>query len=473
MMNPVILWFRDDLRLADHAALLAAQETGQPIVPVFILDDTAAGQWRPGAASRWWLHLSLTALDRSLRDLGAGLVLRRGDSARIICDLRNDLHATAVFTGGGNEPWARRLDRNVADALGQTRLHRMRTTTLFPPDSIRTQAGGAYGVFTPFSRACLATGGPRPPRPAPDRIITPKLPASEKLEDWGLLPTQPDWAGDMLRTWIPGEQGALDRARRFIDGHLSHYADRRNQPGIDATSMLSPHLHFGEISAPTLWHLAHHRSADKGQETFIRELLWREFSANLLWHNADLPESPLRQEFAAMPWRDDPAGLRAWQRGRTGIPIVDAGMRQLWQIGWMHNRVRMIVASFLIKHLLIPWQTGQAWFWDTLVDADLANNAASWQWVAGCGADAAPYFRIFNPVLQGLKFDPEGEYVRRYVPELKRIDKKYVHAPWEASSLELAAADIQLGLTYPKPIVDLAAGRARALSAYDQIRANA
>jgi deoxyribodipyrimidine photo-lyase len=232
-------------------------------------------------------------------------------------------------------------------------------------------------------------------------------------------------------------------------------------------------MHFGEISPASLWHRAHQRPASRGRDVFIRELLWREFCANQLWHNPGLPDTPLRPEFAEMPWRDDKSALRAWQRGRTGFPIVDAGMRQLWRLGWMHNRVRMIVASFLIKHLLIPWQEGEAWFWDTLVDADLASNAANWQWVAGCGADAAPYFRIFNPVLQGRKFDAAGDYVRRFVPEIAELDARYIHAPWEASRDSLAKAGITLGKTYPNPIVDLSEGRARALDAFARIRAPA
>jgi deoxyribodipyrimidine photo-lyase len=284
------------------------------------------------------------------------------------------------------------------------------------------------------------------------------------------LPEHPDWAAGLRQTWTPGEAGAAERAQAFLHRGLAGYAAARDHPAQDGTSMLSPHLHFGEISAAQLWHLAHRYPDGAGRKTFIREVLWREFSANLLWNNPALPEEPLRPEFAAMPWRDDPAGQRAWQKGRTGIPIVDAGMRQLWQIGWMHNRVRMIVASFLIKHLMLPWQDGEAWFWDTLVDADLASNAGNWQWVAGCGADAAPYFRIFNPLLQGRKFDPEGHYVRRFVPELAGLGADNIHAPWEAPSAELARAGVVLGKDYPRPIVDLAEGRARALQAYAQIR---
>jgi deoxyribodipyrimidine photo-lyase len=270
--------------------------------------------------------------------------------------------------------------------------------------------------------------------------------------------------------WTPGEAGAMGRAEVFLARGLAGYATERDQPARDATSMLSPHLHFGEISAGQLWHMANRQPGGEGREIFIRELLWREFCASLLWHNPSLPDAPLKPEFAKMNWRDDKPGLKAWQKGQTGVPIVDAGMRQLWQTGWMHNRVRMIVASFLSKHLMIPWQDGEAWFWDTLVDADLASNAGNWQWVAGCGADSAPYFRIFNPVLQGKKFDAEGDYVRRFVPELAKLNARYIHAPWEATQDVLARAGITLGRTYPTPIVDLAEGRNRALEAYAQIR---
>ena len=471
---PAILWFRNDLRLADHAALQAAINTGRPVLPVFVLDDTAPGPWKLGGASRWWLHHSLAALSLSLEQRGARLVLRRGDSVAIVTELAAQTGAEDVFTGGLADPWSRRVDQTVADRLGQhsAKFHRMRTTTLFNPDQVRTKSGGPYGVYTPFANACLALGGPKAPAPAPLALRGAEA-DSERLNDWRLLPTKPDWAPGLRDTWTPGEHGAMDRAEDFLTHGLTAYAAARDRPGDDGTSMLSPHLHFGEISAAQLWQLAHRQPNGKGREIFIRELLWREFCANLLWHNPGLPDAPLKPEFAAMPWRDDKPALAAWQKGQTGVPIVDAGMRQLWQIGWMHNRVRMIVASFLIKHLMIPWQDGEAWFWDTLVDADLASNAGNWQWVAGCGADAAPYFRIFNPVLQGRKFDADGDYVRRFVPELARLDARHIHAPWEAPPDVLAAAGITPGETYPYPIVDLADGRARALDAYARIRSAA
>jgi deoxyribodipyrimidine photo-lyase len=467
--SPVVLWFRDDLRLADHAALHAATATGKPVLPVFILDDEAPGQWALGAASRWWLHHSLSALQGSLTERGSQLTLRRGDSVRIITDLAGQTGATDVFIGGSADPWARRVDRAASEAL-TAKLHRMRTTTLFHPNSIRSKSGDAYSVYTPFARACLSLGGPGPPVPAPKTIRAASALRSERLEDWGLLPAKPDWAGGLRDTWTPGEAGATERAGAFLTNGLATYAATRDLPMAGGTSMLSPHLHFGEISGVELWHAAHRQPNSAGRESFIRELLWREFCASLLWHNPALPEAPLKPEFAKMPWREAKPGLTAWRKGQTGVPIVDAGMRQLWHTGWMHNRVRMVVASFLVKHLMIPWQDGEAWFWDTLVDADLASNAANWQWVAGCGADAAPYFRIFNPVLQGRKFDGDGRYVRHFVPELARLNSRYIHAPWEAPPEALAEAGIILGKTYPNPIVDLTQARARALEAYALMR---
>src|SRR5271165_5609079 len=461
--HPSLVWFRSDLRLADHAALCAAIRGGRQILPVYVLDEDAAGAWAPGGASRWWLHHSLSALTASLARRGAPLVLRRGAAAEEIPALARAVGATEVHTGASALPWARRLDRLVAAALASdgVTLTRHRTTMLFNPDTFRTKPGGSYTVFTPFARACFSREPPRPPQPAPSRIAAVTPPASDRLEDWTLLPTHPDWAGGLRADWTPGEAAAQARLRRFLADGLAGYADRRDLPDADGTSKLSPHLAFGELSPPQLWYAAtacmQHNT--KGAERFLTELLWREFSHHLLWFHPDLPEQPLRPSFARMPWRDDPAALDAWQRGRTGVPIVDAGMRQLWQTGWMHNRVRMIVASFLVKHLLLPWQAGEAWFWDTLVDADLASNSASWQWVAGSGADAAPYFRIFNPVLQGEKFDPEGDYVRAFCLELAKLPASIIHKPWEAGPELLARCGVKLGVTYPGPMVAHAQAR--------------
>ena len=461
---PVLLWLRRELRLSDNPALLAALATGRPVVPIFVLDEASPGAWAPGGASRWWLHHSLAALGAELAARGAPLVLRRGRLDFEIARLVAETGAIEVHAGIPTEPWARTAYRAVIDAIAPAKLRCTMTALLHHPDQIRTQAGTPYGVFTPFGRAVRTRGPIALPEPAPARIPGAPAIASDSLESWGLLPKKPDWAGGLRAAWTPGEAGAQARMSAFIADALDRYRARRDLPGSDGTSRLSPYLAWGEISPRQLWH------ASAACEKFRDEVLWREFAAHLLWHNPALPDAPLRREFAAMPWRDDPAGLRAWQRGQTGIPIVDAGMRQLWQTGWMHNRVRMIVASFLVKHLMLPWQEGEAWFWDTLVDADLAQNAASWQWVAGCGADAAPYFRVFNPVLQGRKFDPDGAYVRRYVPELAALPDSVLHAPWEAPSLVAQAAGPQLGAIYPAPVIDLATGRDRALQAFAALR---
>lgn len=449
---PVLLWLHRELRLDDNAALAAALATGRAVVPVYVLDTTSPGRWAPGGASLWWLHHALTRLGAAFARRGTRLVLRRGPVAEVLATLARESGAVAVHAGAPVEPWAHRALETLA-ARG-VRVVLARTATLFDPADIRTGSGGPYAVFTPFARACRAR--PEPSLlPAPEALPAgPEIP-SDALDSWRLLPRRPDWAAGFAACFTPGEAGARAALERFVADRRAGYAAARDRPDRAGTSGLSPHLHFGEISPGRVWQAA------APSPRFGDELLWREFSAHLLVAHPDLPEAPLRPAFAAFPWRDDPAALAAWQHGRTGIPIVDAGMRELWTTGWMHNRVRMIAASFLVKHLLLPWQAGEAWFWDTLLDADLAANAASWQWVAGCGADAAPYFRIFNPVLQGEKFDPEGAYVRRWVPELAGVPARWVHQPWRAPAPPRA---------YPPPIVDLAAGRARALAAFAALR---
>lgn len=465
-MTRSLFWFRDDLRLADNPGLAAAVGAGEAGL-VYVLDDEA-GPWRMGGANRWWLHHSLQSLQRDIAAQGGVLLLRRGKPGQVIPELASALQAKAVHASRGFEPFARAQERAVEDALAAAgivfRCHHARL--LFDPERIATKSGTPYGVYTPFARACF--GQPPVARvAAPERLAAVSA-ASDRLEDWRLLPTRPDWAGGLRACWTPGEAGAARRLRAFLDDGVAEYDRRRDLPAEDGTSGLSPHLHFGEISPARLWHETE-GDCRTGAAAFRKELLWREFSAYLLWHHPEMPETPLRPEFAKFPWAADARALRAWQRGRTGIPIVDAGMRQLWQTGWMHNRVRMICASFLVKHLRIAWQQGEAWFWDTLVDADLGNNSAGWQWVAGCGADAAPFFRIFNPVLQGRKFDPDGAYVRRFVPELGRLPDAHIHAPWAAPGLVLAEAGIALGKDYPHPIADLGQGRERALAAYRSI----
>lgn len=478
-LAPILLWFRQDLRLSDHRALTAALETGAPILPVYVLDDHAPGVWRRGAASRWWLLHSLTSLKNELSALGAPLILRRGHTNEVLGALAAETGAGAVYFTRGYEPWASALETRVKDALEPAGVtaKRFSGSLLKEPEAIRTLAGEPYKVYTPFWRAVGNSGPPAKPLRAPASVkpVKSKL-ASDKLADWKLLPAKPDWAGGLRETWQPGEAGAASRLERFVTDALASYADDRNRPDLEGTSRLSPHLHFGEISPNQCWYAAAAQAsavggkADRGLETFHKELVWREFAYTLLVHWPDLPEAPFRKEFSAYPWLSDNANLKAWQTGCTGYPIVDAGMRQLWHTGWMHNRVRMIVASFLIKHLQIPWQQGEAWFWDTLVDADLASNAASWQWVAGSGADAAPYFRIFNPITQGEKFDPDGAYIRRWVPEIATLPNEYLNSPWLAPPLLLENARIRLGVTYPKPVVVHEIARLRALEGYERVK---
>jgi len=474
---PIILWFRNDLRLSDHPALTAAAEAGAPILPLYILlDDATPGRLCIGSASRWWLHGSLGSLAKDLQQRGGELCLRRGKAAEVIEALLAETGASAVHATRGYEPWETALQKDIArvcTASGAAfRLFRGRL--LFESEAILTGDGKPYRVFTPFWKACLAVDAPRMPLAVPKKLRF-AVAKGDKLEDLHLLPTRPDWAQGLRDTWQPGEAHALARLGEFIEDRLANYADNRSRLDIDATSRLSPHLHFGEISPNQVWHAVAHASTagartDRGATSYLRELGWREFSYHLLHHFPAMPTAPLRPEFAGFPWRDDPAALSAWQRGETGYPIVDAAMRELWHTGFMPNRARMIVASFLVKHLLIPWQRGAAWFLDTLVDADLANNSASWQWVAGCGTDAAPYFRIFNPVLQGAKFDPDAAYVRRWVPELSALPVPDIHAPWQTPEPTLAQANIKLGKTYPLPIVDHAKARALALAAFATIR---
>jgi deoxyribodipyrimidine photo-lyase len=468
-MNPVILWFRRNLRLQDNLALRAAAESGRPVLPVYVSDELDAG-----GASRWWLHHSLSGLDAGLRDHGAGLVIRSGSPEELLPRIVVETGAEAVFFSRRYEPQARAQERALEKALdGDSEVNSFDDGVIRHPQSVMTQSGTPYKVFTPFWRAASGSGEPERPvsKPAELQTTTAGLDTGD-IDALGLLPTGPDWAGGLRETWTPGEIGAFER----LDAACSiagDYAEQRDRPDLEGTSRISPHLHFGELSPRQVWHdirSATSAAGQKGAEALLRQLYWRDFSTYLLYHFPRLPDEPLRQEFAQFPWTDDEQGLKAWQQGRTGYPIVDAGMRQLWATGWMHNRVRMIVASFLVKDLLVPWQAGADWFLDTLVDADLANNSASWQWVAGCGTDAAPYFRIFNPILQGKKFDPMGDYVRRWVPELARLPGKSIQEPWKASPDEQKAANLIIGEDYPEPIVNHGDARDLALEAYRAIR---
>jgi deoxyribodipyrimidine photo-lyase len=490
---PIIVWYRQDLRIADHPALAAALATKAPVVPVFVWAPEEAAPWEPGGASRWWLHHSLTKLSAAWEALGAPLVVKRGPSAAALLEVAKAAGAQAVHYHWTVEPELRSRDARVTgelEAAGLT-VRSFNGNWLAAPTALRTGAGKHFQVFTAFWRSFLANVDVDAPMPAPKvvpslatRDAIAKL-SSVSVDDLGLLPEIP-WYKGLETTWTPGEQSAAATAKAFVKDGLEAYDVARDRPAVAGTSRLSPHLHFGEISPRQVWLLLTRvtDAASRGTfkltakartalETFRKELIWREFAAHLLWHSPETTTEPLRREFASFPWEDDPAGLSAWQRGRTGYPIVDAGMRELWTTGTMHNRVRMIAGSFLVKDLLIPWQTGSRWFWDTLVDADLAANTMNWQWVAGSGADASPYFRIFNPVLQGEKFDPEGDYVRRWVPELAGLPKKFIHKPWDAPRAALDAAGVSLGETYPERVVDHAKARFAALKAYDRLKGKA
>jgi len=473
-MDPIIVWFRQDLRLADNPALIHAAQSGQPVVCLYILDDKTPGHWRMGGASRWWLHKSLAALSEALQDKGCKLVLRCGKAADVLNDVIKETGATSVVWNRCYEPYAVKRDTAIKKHLSDKDIdvQSFNASLLFEPWEIKTQGGTPFRVFTPFWRACLAAPSPAKPQHAPRKIEGyAKRIASDTLSDWGLLPQKPNWADGFEDEWTPGEDGAQTRFNAFVKSKAD-YARGRDAPSDDATSRLSPHLHFGEISPRQIWHGIHSGASHKADK-FLSEIGWREFSHHLLFHNPSMPDEPLDERFTQFPWRDASADFRAWAKGQTGIPIVDAGMRQLWQTGYMHNRVRMIAASFLIKHLRIDWRRGEDWFWNTLVDADLASNAQNWQWVAGCGADAAPFFRIFNPVLQGVKFDTDGEYVRRFVPELGKLDAKFIHKPWEADAATLKSAGIELGRNYPRPLVDLKKGRDAALAAFRELSGSA
>lgn len=476
-----LCWLRHDLRLADNPALHEAAKAGA--LHLVFIDETNPSLRPRGAASRWWLHHSLTVLTQEIAARGGTLSLLKGDSAQLIPTLARNLGCDLITWNRRYGEAERAVDGAIKTAL-KTAGHRVESFNshlLREPFEVKSQAGGPMRVFTPFWKAARALGEPAQPLPAPTRLPPAPAPIAEAvtLDSLALLPTMPDWAGGMRKTWQPGEAGALKRLDAFINGPLDGYAANRDRPDIPSTSMLSPHIAFGELSPRQIWHQVRGRleagtllASEKDCDKFLAEVGWREFAYHLLFHYPTLPNENYQAKFNAFPWREDAAALRAWQRGRTGYPLVDAGMRELWQTGFMHNRVRMICASFLIKHLLIDWREGEKWFWDTLCDADPANNAASWQWVAGSGADAAPYFRIFNPIGQGEKFDANGDYIRHYVPELARLRSEYIHKPWDAPPAVLAAAGVKLGETYPKPIVAHDMARARALAAFQTLNAD-
>ena len=472
--GPAIVWFRNDLRLSDNPALSAAISSGKPVLAVYIYDPDAAGLWARGGASKWWLHQSLESLDQTLRQFGGRLVLKSGDSGKIIRSLIQDTGATSVLWNRRYEPWAIKQDKAIKEALQASNIEvkSFNGSLLVEPWAIANKQGLPFRVFTPFWKTLQAHHEPERPLGSPSKIAFFEFDEGSTLDELDLLPQKPDWAGGLRQTWTVGEPAARDRLARFIDTAITGYKDDRNLPGVEATSRLSPHLHFGEISPRQVWHAVKSSAAAEGADAhhFLSEIAWREFSYSLLFNFPGLPDTNFQDKFDRFEWRDDPAGFERWSKGLTGFPIVDAGMRELWHTGWMHNRVRMIVASFLTKDLMIDWRLGKAWFWDTLVDADLANNAASWQWTAGSGADAAPYFRVFNPTTQAQKFDPKGAYVKKWVPELRDMPDNLVHDPEKAGGLILSNAKIDLGQTYPEPIVDHAQARLRALDAFATLK---
>ena len=457
-MTTQLVWFRNDLRLGDHAALIAAAERG-PVAALFVLDDETAGAWKMGAAQRWWLHHSLVSLSRSIGERGGRLILRRGRAGPIVAALAAELRAD-VHTLVHHEPWAL-VQEGEAGAI--TRHHGI---TLAPPATVLSGTGGRYRIFTPWWRKLLEQMPPPRPRGVPDLCWAETAVASDDLASWDLLPIAPDWSGG-FRDWQPGEAGAAARLMAFAR-HAARYDTARNLPGVEGTSRLSPHLAQGEISINAAWHAIADAVGEGVAEPWLRELGWRDFSANIIDQFPDHGDAPNRDAFSRFPFHDDPAGYQAWCKGQTGYPIVDAGMRQLWETGWMHNRVRMIAASFLVKHQLIDWRLGERWFWNTLLDADYGNNAQGWQWVMGSGVDSSPFNRIFAPVGQSAKF-AAADYIRRWVPELARLPDDAIHAPWEAG-VALIRAGVKLGGDYPAPIINHEAARARALQAWAAVK---
>lgn len=465
-----IVWFRQDLRVADNPALAWACKRGT-VIPVYVLDEETRDVRAMGGATKWWLHHSLKALEESL----GGLVVARGKAADVLVKLVKDTKADAVCWNRMYEGGTIARDKDLKASLERdgVEVATFNGSLLHEPWEVRNGSGNDFKVFTPYWKACLQREVP-PVLPAPDVRMDP-LPKGVRIEEVIALPAKPDWAKGWDKMWEIGEAAAMARLEAFIDDDLQGYAEGRDRPDRTHFSRLSPHLHFGEISPKQVWHVVKARTASKpglrkDADKFLAEVGWREFAHHILYHFPALATDNWKAAFDAYPWQDNKTHLKAWQRGQTGYPFVDAGMRELWQTGFLHNRVRMVVASFLIKHLRLDWRLGEAWFWDTLCDADTANNAASWQWVAGSGADASPYFRIFNPFGQGEKFDPNGDYVRRWVPELARLPNEYLHRPWEAPPLVLQEADVNLGRDYPFPIVKHEDARAAALEGYGKVK---
>jgi len=477
--DTTIVWFRRDLRLTDNPALSAACERSRHVLALYVHAPEEDGEWAPGAASRWWLHHSLAGLAAALRGRGGELILRRGPSLETLLEVARETGATAAYWNRLYDPARVAEDTRIKAALRDAGLEceSFNAALLHEPWEIRTAQDDPYRVFTPFWRTCAARLDALPrPLPPPESVPAPhSLPTGLPLDALELQP-RIRWDTGLREAWAPGEPAALARLDSFVQGALADYGEGRNRPDLPHTSRLSPYLHFGEVGPRQCLAAARNLAAEQpaargAADSFVRELGWREFAHHLLHHFPRTPTAPLDGRFELFPWEPRSDWLEAWQRGRTGYPIVDAGMRELWSTGWMHNRVRMIAASLLTKNLRQPWLQGAQWFWDTLVDADLANNTLGWQWTAGCGADAAPFFRIFNPMLQSERFDPDRAYLRRWLPELARLPDKWIHRPWEAPAGVLSEARIELGRDYPRPIVEFRDSRAAALAAYGSIKA--
>ncbi|MFM7259596.1 MAG: cryptochrome/photolyase family protein [bacterium] len=468
MTRKAIWWIRRDLRLDDNPALQKALAAGA-LLPVYIHADAEEGAWPLGGAQKWWLARSLASLSKSLTEQGSRLVILEGEAAKVLTDLARKHDVDLVVWNRRFEPAPLAQERRVEAALDALGIawSAFCGNHLFDPEEVSTKESRPYQVYTPFARNVRSRAVPAKPRGTPTALPSADgAPSGVAIAALDLEP-KPDWAAGFRERWKPGEHTALARLKTFAAGKLANYPLGRDVPSDDGTSALSPHLAFGEIGIRRIWHAAGASSgaAPEAIDKFHAELLWREFSTHVLYHFPRTDVAPLRPEYARFPWRKDRDALRAWQEGRTGYPLVDVGMRQLWATGWMHNRVRMVVASFLVKHLLLPWQDGAKWFWDTLVDADLANNSLGWQWAAGCGADAAPYFRIFNPTSQAEKFDAEAAYIRRWVPELARVPASLALAPFDSPPLALRGVGVTLGAEYPHPVVEHARARERALAA--------
>jgi len=467
-MKTIIHWFRQDLRLSDNPALFEAAKNGE-VLPIYILDDENSNEYKMGGASRVWLQYALDSLNKSL---DGKLKFFKGDAKKIIPQVIKDSGAGAIYWNRCYEPWRISRDQEIKHALKDaiTEVETFNGSLLFEPWEALKDNGDPYKVFTPFYKKNYFNSSPREPLKKPENLkISQCEIKSEALESLRLLP-KTRWDDGIIKGWNISEEGAKERLHSFLDSGIQDYKNGRNFPATNNNSRLSPYLHFGQISPNQIWHSARFYELNENIENFCVELAWREFSFNLLYHFPELPRKNLQSKFDNFPWRDAPELLEKWQKGETGYPIVDAGMRELWQTGFMHNRVRMIVGSFLVKNLLIHWHEGEKWFWNCLVDADLASNSASWQWIAGCGADAAPYFRIFNPTTQGQRFDANGEYTKKYVPELRNMPDKYLFNPWEAPENVLKSAGVELGKTYPRPIVDIKESREDALAAYASIK---